>query len=446
MARTNSEVGSTYGVRISRYPRRSIDPTEGTFNGVPPADLRRQDVVHALDGFDERRAHGGPAYRRCGATGQELLLFSCICRSRACGLFQRGAAGAGVGRNLGQSYNPRLVGQDSSDNPKKKPRKAVCALDLGAVRVGVAITDELGLMAHPRGVLAAKPRPALLAALKELVAEENIGRIIVGFPLDMRGTEGEAARRARDTCTGDRRRDVVRRRALRRAAHDRAGAARPHRQRPQGERRPAPTSTRRRPSRSCRPGSTPGPRSGAPRAASRVRGGVELRMSRAVWRRARCQQAIVVAALARGRRRSRPPRARATSSGGKGERRVRRQAGPADPGPEGKGSALFWIARLVRWALPSRPSRRGSSCCIRRAPALGRARTSRSRSTATSAQASIIEKLDRAGLLRSPRAFATLLAARRPARNAGCSPSPTTRARTSSCAASSARATPATPR
>jgi len=38
---------------------------------------------------------------------------------------------------------------------------------------------------------------ALLAALKELVTEEKIGRIIVGFPLDMRGTEGEAARRAR---------------------------------------------------------------------------------------------------------------------------------------------------------------------------------------------------------------------------------------------------------
>ena len=91
------------------------------------------------------------------------------------------------------------MGQDSSGNPKRRPRKAVCALDLGAVRVGVAVTDELGMMAHPRGALAAKPRPALLAALKELVDEEKIGRIIVGFPLDMRGTEGEAARRARET-------------------------------------------------------------------------------------------------------------------------------------------------------------------------------------------------------------------------------------------------------
>jgi putative Holliday junction resolvase len=73
----------------------------------------------------------------------------------------------------------------------------VCALDLGAARVGVAVSDDLGMMAHPRGFLAAKPRPALLSALAELVKEEDIRRIVVGFPLDMRGTEGEAARRAR---------------------------------------------------------------------------------------------------------------------------------------------------------------------------------------------------------------------------------------------------------
>ena len=78
-----------------------------------------------------------------------------------------------------------------------RPEK-VCALDLGAARVGVAIADDLGLMAHPRGVLAAKPRPAFLKALAALVKEEEITRIVVGFPLDMRGTEGEAARRTRE--------------------------------------------------------------------------------------------------------------------------------------------------------------------------------------------------------------------------------------------------------
>lgn len=82
--------------------------------------------------------------------------------------------------------------------PPSTASRRICALDLGAARVGVALSDELGMMAHPRGVLAARPRPKLLEALKELVAAENIGRIVVGFPLDMRGTEGEAARRARE--------------------------------------------------------------------------------------------------------------------------------------------------------------------------------------------------------------------------------------------------------
>ena len=84
--------------------------------------------------------------------------------------------------------------------PSPKPassKRRICALDLGAARVGVALSDDLGLMAHPRGVIAARPRPKLLEALKELVTSEDVGRFVVGFPLDMRGTEGEAARRAR---------------------------------------------------------------------------------------------------------------------------------------------------------------------------------------------------------------------------------------------------------
>ena len=52
-------------------------------------------------------------------------------------------------------------------------------------------------MAHPRGNLAAKPVPAFLAALSVLVQEEKIRHIVVGLPLDMKGGEGDSARRAR---------------------------------------------------------------------------------------------------------------------------------------------------------------------------------------------------------------------------------------------------------
>ena len=72
-----------------------------------------------------------------------------------------------------------------------------CGLDWGEARVGVAIDDELGAMAHPRGALASKPDKELLAALVTLAKDEGVGRFVVGLPLDMKGGEGDAARKAR---------------------------------------------------------------------------------------------------------------------------------------------------------------------------------------------------------------------------------------------------------
>ncbi len=75
--------------------------------------------------------------------------------------------------------------------------KRTCALDLGKRRIGLAIDDELGLYAHPRGILAGGDIAAFLKALREFVVTENVGTIVVGLPLDMRGGEGDAARSAR---------------------------------------------------------------------------------------------------------------------------------------------------------------------------------------------------------------------------------------------------------
>jgi putative Holliday junction resolvase len=68
-----------------------------------------------------------------------------------------------------------------------------CALDLGKVRVGVAIADELGLLAHVRPPLDGRDKKRLLAALLELVREEGVGHFIVGLPLDMSGIPGPMA-------------------------------------------------------------------------------------------------------------------------------------------------------------------------------------------------------------------------------------------------------------
>jgi len=73
----------------------------------------------------------------------------------------------------------------------------VLCFDLGRARVGVAVDDELGSMAHPRGVLAGRDRTKLLAAIHALVQREGATRIVVGLPVDMRGHEGDSAKHAR---------------------------------------------------------------------------------------------------------------------------------------------------------------------------------------------------------------------------------------------------------
>ena len=79
-----------------------------------------------------------------------------------------------------------------------KPRPArTCALDLGAARVGVAVDDGLGLLAHPRATLDARDDRELLRALTAMAEGEGIARFVVGLPLDMRGGEGDQARKAR---------------------------------------------------------------------------------------------------------------------------------------------------------------------------------------------------------------------------------------------------------
>ncbi len=70
-------------------------------------------------------------------------------------------------------------------------------IDLGKVRVGVAVADELGLMAHPRPHLDGKHPGRLVEALAALAQQEQIEVFVVGLPRSLSGVEGLPARRAR---------------------------------------------------------------------------------------------------------------------------------------------------------------------------------------------------------------------------------------------------------
>ena len=71
------------------------------------------------------------------------------------------------------------------------------AIDYGTVRVGLAVADELGLMAHPRPFLDGKDPGRLVELLAELASNEGIDTFIVGLPRELSGREGPAARRVR---------------------------------------------------------------------------------------------------------------------------------------------------------------------------------------------------------------------------------------------------------
>ncbi|MCC6645721.1 MAG: Holliday junction resolvase RuvX [Polyangiaceae bacterium] len=73
----------------------------------------------------------------------------------------------------------------------------VLLLDPGAARIGVAVSDELGALAHPRPAVPAKDLGRALRALRAIVDEEQISHVLIGLPVSLSGVEGEAARRAR---------------------------------------------------------------------------------------------------------------------------------------------------------------------------------------------------------------------------------------------------------
>lgn len=75
--------------------------------------------------------------------------------------------------------------------------RRVIAIDLGARRIGVAVTDALGLSAQPHSTIARHGGKRDLDAIAELVRAHDAERVILGLPLSPEGNEGRAAQSAR---------------------------------------------------------------------------------------------------------------------------------------------------------------------------------------------------------------------------------------------------------
>jgi len=72
------------------------------------------------------------------------------------------------------------------------------SLDLGHVRIGVALSDPLGLTAQPLTVLEAAGTQKDMIAIGELVNQYEVTQVIVGLPLNMDGTESATTKKVRE--------------------------------------------------------------------------------------------------------------------------------------------------------------------------------------------------------------------------------------------------------
>ena len=70
-------------------------------------------------------------------------------------------------------------------------------VDFGQARIGIAISDELRVVARPLCVLRWGGKELPLASLEELLQRHDIGEILVGLPRNMDGSEGPSADQAR---------------------------------------------------------------------------------------------------------------------------------------------------------------------------------------------------------------------------------------------------------
>ena len=68
-------------------------------------------------------------------------------------------------------------------------------IDFGSSRIGIAISDDLGMLAHPLETI--PNDTGFLSRLRQIVLEKGVSRIVVGIPRNMDGSYGPAAEKAK---------------------------------------------------------------------------------------------------------------------------------------------------------------------------------------------------------------------------------------------------------
>lgn len=80
--------------------------------------------------------------------------------------------------------------------PSDSPSGRILAIDYGQKRIGLALSDEMGLTAQPLQTLERTNRRNDIRRVREIVRRNGVRRIVVGHPVHLNGTESEMAAEA----------------------------------------------------------------------------------------------------------------------------------------------------------------------------------------------------------------------------------------------------------
>ena len=68
-------------------------------------------------------------------------------------------------------------------------------IDYGTKRLGLAISDEMGIIAGKYGTLESKGPRQNLDRIKTIIEKEQVGKVVIGYPRNMDGSSGETAQK-----------------------------------------------------------------------------------------------------------------------------------------------------------------------------------------------------------------------------------------------------------
>jgi putative Holliday junction resolvase len=69
----------------------------------------------------------------------------------------------------------------------------IVGLDIGKKRIGISMSDIMGLIAHPVETISREPENEAIAKIKQICQNNNVKKIVAGLPKNMNNTIGEQA-------------------------------------------------------------------------------------------------------------------------------------------------------------------------------------------------------------------------------------------------------------